>query len=286
MKKKVNFTRPTPQVFNEGSAKTDNSQKKLWRQYKAQKCISGKITVAALRDYAAHLVHEGFNSTLCYISAAVSMEAQGGNLETAHFDRLYKNLRRSIAAVLARRMMIAKKAPPLGRMHLSVLSGRQREIAIVLCALGLRKDTVLAIKRKQVFLKVKGTTLVGAQLSVRQDKTNKLRTVHLDCTCNGRKEKDHVFCPVHEPKDLAKVFPITEAELTGTATSCETSTHGFRRTHCLASRIRYEAEKNSAIAEACRIRQGWSSNSPEYFKYSMDVAQYTLGDLLVCHREG
>ena len=230
-----------------------------WNKYRAKRRIKGSVTtLTQLAEFASYLVDNEYNSTGDFLSSIVKHEAVAGRLvQDVHFCRVYASLRRNVATALAH--LQPEKAPILSSEGIESLPAHLRAVAVFCVYLGLRVDSVLAIRNCHLKRYANRVEVVVVKDKVRAAVGRK---INLFCVCASWPGS----CPCHNTPQL----PINKQALDLIFTKLACSKHSFRRT--LISSVRHETgpARFNLLAPQIRRHFGWSVNSQMHKEYTKD----------------
>ena len=241
------------------------SEIRKWSSFKRVKRISGIVGITELREYCEFLLEEEYVSVGVYLAAAVFHESEVENLaESVHFYPRLLRLKRAVKRELVKKGLDPKKAPPFTWAQINSLPAFERYLVLVVIHLCVRPSAVVAIKRSDVRGVFEGRKLVGAEVTLRRDKSLFYRTIPCWCQCPGA-------CVIHDGP-IAEVFPIESVVLAKIAKKLGGTLYSYRRTAAIAARFWYD---DPCYLEAVKRVFGWGINSTQLLNYSVDLHLHT-----------
>lgn len=253
---------------------------------------NSSVSIRDFRAFANFLLASQYSSTLNYLSAALSYEAERGSIKNALFERAYNNLRRAVSREIKELGLNPKKARPVRwSMIAALVSLRLRIVSAVAFSLGRRALTLSAVQKRDVTLVVEHMGTAAERVRslrvdiVRADKRQHHGTIETLCSCGGQESVALRCFPCGILKGMSvesakAIFPISMEELKAAAEAMGTTPHGFRRGRAICYRWLYETaaseEAAAAILDECCRQQGWASGSQCPFEYSEDFDNWPL----------
>ena len=262
-----------PQVNSHKTLVSQRSHKARWLAYKRALNISDSdyLTVRHLYQFVIYLQRCEIKNPHQYVNSAIKMELQRGHLidTTMGFGSQELQVLRKDVACLAKRP--GESAVPLTRDKFRMLpSKRIQRIAACLAQLGLRMESVRAIKKCDVTYDGISRTYVVRILSDKTFGHGRL-DCRIACNCEVEHSGTDLECPVCTGA-AAGMFPLVQGDLEMVTSLAGLAYHAYRRTGVLSTFNAPWAEKVPLFLVNRHF--GWSDNSATFADYAYDGDVY------------